>query len=102
VPQCDHCADAFHLWIARINYLAAFVDLGINAMYMDNDVAMTADFYRVMKAPPMARHNLILQMEVSLGGTACTWCGTVGAETYVGIQTGWEQLATGWEQLARR
>jgi len=25
VPTCDHCADAFHLWISRIHYLAKFV-----------------------------------------------------------------------------
>jgi hypothetical protein len=68
---------------------ASPTDLGINAMYMDNDVAMTEDFYRVMKAPPMARHNLILQMEVqnihglNIGVIYCQNCAPGGRGAWV-------------------
>eukprot|EP00959_Pyramimonas_sp_CCMP1952_P163598 3420183-Pyramimonas_sp.AAC.3 len=58
-------------------------------MYLDNDVAMTADMYRVLKSPPMAKHNLILQNEVqnihglNIGVIYCQNCAPGGRGQWV-------------------
>lgn len=40
------CRPPVHLWYARLHYMARFVDLGLNPMYMDTDLTAQANFYR--------------------------------------------------------
>jgi hypothetical protein len=40
------CADAVHLWFARLHYIRRLISLGYNPLYMDTDVTVQTNFYR--------------------------------------------------------
>lgn len=50
IPWCggpgQGCADAVHLWFARLKYLRQLARLGYSPMYLDTDVTVQTNFYR--------------------------------------------------------
>ena len=72
-------ADPFRLWWARFHLLERFVDLGLNAMYVDTDVSFRVNPYVLLKGP-FREFHLIGQDEtggvdgVNIGFVYCQNC----------------------------
>jgi hypothetical protein len=45
------CNPPVHLWYARMHYMARFIDLGLNPMYMDTDVTVQSNIYKHVPPP---------------------------------------------------
>ncbi|KAL1514601.1 hypothetical protein AB1Y20_003695 [Prymnesium parvum] len=95
MPKCATPSALRTLWYLRHHYMSRILSLGrYNVMMLDGDFSVQRSPYPVLKAPPLARHNLIFSLDhsascdnINIGFIYCQGCAANGRAKWVFDET---------------